>query len=46
MIRDTVGILGFAAIVAGATNRFGWDVAAIIAGTLMLAVAITGAIRK
>lgn len=42
MIRDIVGILGLAALGAGLWHRFAWDIAAIIVGVLLFAVAVYG----
>lgn len=44
--HDIVGSIGFLSIVAGVSARFGWEVAAIIGGSILLSLAIAGAIRK
>jgi len=46
MIRDGMLIVGFSAMVYGLTVRFGFDVACIIGGAVMLTLAVIGAIRK
>lgn len=45
MIRDVVGIIGLAALATGLTVRFGWDMACIICGVVLIAVSILGAIK-
>jgi hypothetical protein len=46
MIRDAMLLVGFAAMCAGLTIRFGFDVACIIGGAIMLTLAVIGAIQK
>ena len=46
MTRDVLGIVGFAAMVYGLTIRFGFDLACIIGGAVLLTLAVIGAIRK
>jgi hypothetical protein len=46
MIRDGIGIVGFIAIVYGVTISFGFGVACIIGGAILLTLAVIGAIRK
>lgn len=46
MIRDGMLLVGFAAMFYGLAARFGFDVACIIGGAVMLTLAVIGAIRK
>ena len=46
MTQDILGILGFTAMTVGISIRYGWDVACIISGGILLTLAVVGAIRK
>lgn len=45
-MNDIFGISGLLMMSAGVYSLFGWEIACIIAGTLFLAIAITGAMRR
>lgn len=46
MTRDALGIIGFVAMFYGLTIRFGFDLACIIGGAVLLTLAVIGALRK
>lgn len=46
VIRDAMGIAGFAALTAGAWFEWGPGWASIIAGTILLSLAIAAALRS
>jgi hypothetical protein len=45
-MNDLFGVVGLAAIGVGTYNRFGWDYACIIVGTILLVLAVFGAMRQ
>ena len=45
-MRDIVGVIGLSTLAAGLYGRFGWDIAAIICGSTLLALTVIGAMRK
>ena len=45
-MNDILGLLGVALVALGISVRYGWDVACIIVGGILLALAIIGAMRK
>ncbi len=45
-MNDVFGLVGLTMIGAGVTVGYGWDVACIIVGTFLVALAIIGALRK
>lgn len=45
-MNDVVAIIGYGLVVTGVSVRYGWDMACIIGGGLLLALAIIGAMRK
>jgi len=45
-VRDIVGVLGCVLIAAGATGKWGWAVAAMILGVLLLGLVVAGAARR
>lgn len=45
-MSDIFGSIGFIALMAGITVRYGWDVSLIIGGGTLLALAIIGAMRQ
>ena len=46
MMNDILGLAGLVALSTGLTVRYGWDVAAIIGGVILLALAVIGAMRR
>ena len=46
MMSDIFGVAGIALLTLGVYVRFGWDIAAIIGGIILLALAVTGAMRR
>lgn len=46
MTQDILGVFGFGVMTAGIYVRYGADVACIIGGAILLALAVIGAIRK
>jgi hypothetical protein len=45
-VRDIVGVLGCVLIAAGATGKWGWAVAAMIVGVLLLGLVVAGSLRR
>lgn len=45
-MNDAIGVIGITTLATGLTIRYGADVACIIVGGILLALAIIGAIRK
>lgn len=45
-MNDIFGISGLAMTCAGVYSLYGWEFACILAGTVFLALAITGAMRR
>ena len=45
-MNDYIGLLGVAMVGVGCFNRFGWDIAVIICGTILLVLAVIGAMRR
>ena len=45
-MKDIFGVVGLSAIAVGTCNRFGWDIACIIVGTILLVLAVIGAIQR
>lgn len=45
-MKDIFGGGGIVILSAGLYGRFGWEVAAIICGTILLALAVIGAMRQ
>ena len=45
-MKDIFGLAGLGLMSAGLYGRFGWELAAIIAGTILLALAVIGAMRQ
>jgi hypothetical protein len=46
MIRDGLAVVGFSVMVFGVGARFGFEMACIIGGATLLALAVIGAIQK
>lgn len=46
MTQDFIGMIGFGVMSAGIYIRYGPDVACIIGGGILLAMAVIGALRK
>lgn len=46
MIRDVVLLVGLGTLGVGLYERFGWDVACIVVGATLVALAVVGAIRQ
>ena len=45
-VHDLVGVVGLAALTTGVFGRFGWEWACIIAGAIILTLAVVGAIKQ
>ena len=45
-MNDVFGVGGLLILSAGLYSRYGWDIAAIIGGSILLALAILGAMRR
>lgn len=45
-VRDIVGTIGLVLIAAGATGQWGWAVAAMLLGVLLLGLVVAGAARR
>jgi len=45
-MQDSIGVLGFATLGAGLFGRYGWEITAIILGSILLTLAILGAMRR
>lgn len=45
-MNDAIGIAGLVLLATGLSVRYGWEVACIIVGGTLLALAIIGAMRK
>lgn len=46
MTNDIFAFIGLASLCTGLTVRYGWDVACIIGGVILMTLAIIGALRK
>jgi len=46
MTKDIVMIVGLSLLAAGLNQRFGWDIACIVIGALLVASALIGALKK
>lgn len=46
MIQTATIVVGGLLLAAGLTNRFGWDIACIVTGALLIGITIFGAINK